>query len=118
MGGNGRERGSSFLSFFPLLDHTHTQGESWPSALKPSFSNALSPSLWDVDWVKSELSRERRRVEGEGHLRGGALALPGVAPQRGVVQRVEAVVVGDHHVGVPVEQQGQHVVALLADGVV
>ena len=35
-----------------------------------------------------------------------------------MVERVEAVVVGDHDVGVLVEEQGQHVVALLGDGVV
>ena len=35
-----------------------------------------------------------------------------------MVERVEAVVVGDHDVGVLVEEQGQHVVALLRDGVV
>ena len=35
-----------------------------------------------------------------------------------MVERVEAVVVGDHDVGVLVEEQGKHVVALLGDGVV
>ena len=35
-----------------------------------------------------------------------------------MVERVEAVVVGDHDVGVLVEEQGEHVVALLRDGVV
>ena len=35
-----------------------------------------------------------------------------------MVERVEPVVVGDHDVGVLVEEEGQHVVALLGDGVV
>ncbi len=35
-----------------------------------------------------------------------------------MVQGVEAVVVGDDDVGLVLEQQRQHVVALLADGVV
>ena len=35
-----------------------------------------------------------------------------------MVQRVEPVVVGDHDVGVAVEEEGEHVVALLGDGVV
>ena len=35
-----------------------------------------------------------------------------------MVERVEAVVVGDHDVGVLVEKEGEHVVALLGDGVV
>ena len=34
------------------------------------------------------------------------------------MKRVEAVVVGDHDVGVVVEQQREHVVAFLGDGVV
>ena len=44
--------------------------------------------------------------------------LPWVSAERGVVERVEAVVVGDHDVGVLVEEEGEHVVALLGDGVV
>ena len=44
--------------------------------------------------------------------------LPWVSPERGVVERVEAVVVGEHEVCRAVEQQGQHVVTLLGDGVV
>ena len=35
-----------------------------------------------------------------------------------MVQRVESVVVGDHDVGAAVQEEGEHVVALLADGVV
>ncbi len=35
-----------------------------------------------------------------------------------MMKRVEAVVVGDHDVGVVVQQEGQHVVTLLGDGVV
>ena len=44
--------------------------------------------------------------------------LPWVSAERGVVEGVESVVVGDHDVGVLVEEQGEHVVALLRDGVV
>ncbi len=44
--------------------------------------------------------------------------LPRVPPERGVVERVEAVVVGDHDVCAPLQQQRQHVVTLLGDGVV
>ena len=35
-----------------------------------------------------------------------------------MVEGVESVVVGDHDVGVLVEEEGEHVVALLRDGVV
>ena len=35
-----------------------------------------------------------------------------------MVECVESVVVGDHDVGVLVEEEGEHVVALLRDGVV
>ena len=35
-----------------------------------------------------------------------------------MVQRVEAVVVGDHDVGVSVQQQAEHIVAFFGDGVV
>jgi hypothetical protein len=35
-----------------------------------------------------------------------------------VVKRVEPVVVGDHDVCVPLEEEGEHVVPLLGDGVV
>lgn len=44
--------------------------------------------------------------------------LPWISAESRVVERVEAVVVGDHDVGVLVEEQGKHVVALLGDGVV
>jgi hypothetical protein len=47
-----------------------------------------------------------------------ALFLPWVSSESGVVERVEPVVVGDHDVGAVVEEEGQHVVALLRDGVV
>lgn len=45
-------------------------------------------------------------------------AVPGVPPQRRVMEGVEAVVVGDGDVGAGLQQNGQHVVSLLADGVV
>ena len=48
----------------------------------------------------------------------GPLCSPWVASQRGVVQGVEAVAVGQRDVGVVVQQQAQHVVPLLGDGVV
>jgi hypothetical protein len=44
--------------------------------------------------------------------------LPWVSSESRVMKRVEAVVVGDHDVGVVVQQEGQHVVTLLRDGVV
>lgn len=44
--------------------------------------------------------------------------LPWISAEGRVVERVEAVVVGDHDVCVLVEEQGKHVVALLGDGVV
>ena len=35
-----------------------------------------------------------------------------------MVKGVESVVVGDHDVGAPLQEQGQHVVTFLGDGVV
>lgn len=44
-------------------------------------------------------------------------AVPGVPSQRCVMKSVEAVVVGDGDVSAGLQQNGQHVVPLLADGV-
>ena len=44
--------------------------------------------------------------------------VPGIPSQGGVVQGVEAVVVGDGDVSAGLQQHRQHVVPLLADGVV
>ena len=52
------------------------------------------------------------------HLHASFSLLPWISAERRVVERVEPVVVGDHDVGVLVEEEGQHVVALLGDGVV
>lgn len=46
------------------------------------------------------------------------LIVPGVSSQGGVVQGVEAVVVGDGDVSASLQQHRQHVVSLLTDGVV
>jgi hypothetical protein len=43
---------------------------------------------------------------------------PWISAKRCVMQGIEAVVIGDHDVGVVLQQQRQHVVALLGDGVV
>lgn len=45
-------------------------------------------------------------------------AVPGVPPQRCVMESVEAVVVSDGDVSAGLQQNRQHVVPLLADGVV
>ena len=44
--------------------------------------------------------------------------LPWVAAKSSVVQGVEPVVIGQHDVSIVVQQQRQHVVTLLRDGVV
>ena len=46
------------------------------------------------------------------------LNLPWVAAKSSVVQGVEPVVIGQHDVSIVVQQQRQHVVTLLGDGVV
>lgn len=46
------------------------------------------------------------------------LNLPWVAAKSSVVQGVEPVVIGQHDVSIVVQQQRQHVVTLLRDGVV
>lgn len=50
--------------------------------------------------------------------RTDTIFLPWVSSECRMMKRVEAVVVGDHDVGVVVQQEGQHVVTLLGDGVV
>ena len=44
--------------------------------------------------------------------------LPRISSECGVVQRVEPIVVGDHDVGVAVQQEAEHVVPLLGDCIV
>lgn len=55
------------------------------------------------------------RRRSKQHVTG---TVPWVAAQRRVVQRVEAVIVGQRDVGAVVQQQRQHIVALLRNGVV
>ena len=61
---------------------------------------------------------DRHNYDVQDGQREGSRCVPWISTQGRVVQGVESVVVGQRYVGVVIQQQSQHVIALLGDGVV
>jgi hypothetical protein len=77
-------------------------------------SKLSNPRLCPVDQKKQHKKDETKSFP----IKNLQVFLPWISPESRVMESVESVVVGDHDVGAVVQEEGQHVVALLRNRVV
>ena len=117
------QKGECFLYLGTELQQQRSYARTHAPGPQPNYQLFTTPSLSVVSAASATLlalfsRRDRHHHQREGGNCGLIGPLPRVTPESRVVQRVEAVIVGDHDIGVPLQEEGEHVVPLFRYGVV